>query len=149
VVANHLVHFFLGGADASQMAGRLELRLCRQPLQRAQSPVAGGAARAIGDGDEFGPDALQLGDRLPEGDFGVAGLGRKELEGNADATGFGRGLNHRETSNPAKGLAKAVAPGFSASHSETVSPVPPLIQGGGRTSWRLMAIPVRASQACN
>jgi hypothetical protein len=87
VGANNLVHVLFRGRNAGEVRSGLEMRFLYEPRDRGVGALAGGAAGAIGDGDELRIKGSETLDGGPERRLHLRGLRREELEGDLDRTG--------------------------------------------------------------
>ena len=98
VGACHLVHLLAGGTDAREMGGGGEGGLREDPAHRGVGPVAGAAARPVGDGHEPRIERGEAQDGAPERSFHLLRPGREELERHPDALHSGE--PQREDAQP-------------------------------------------------
>ena len=96
VLPRHVVHLAAGGPDAGQVRRGRQRGLAHESRHGGVGARLGGAARAIGDGDEAGRQWLQPPDAGPELVLQRLRARRKELEGQGRSRQGGRGRQRAE-----------------------------------------------------
>src|SRR5437762_3623035 len=129
------------------MGSRHERGLVEDALDSGVGALAGGATGAVGHGDEIGAQWRQPRDRFPQRLLHLLGLGRKKLEGDADAP-FAAVVDEAALARGDRGIGAHQATSRSAmamrgsrpSQSETAI-LPPEFCSGARLCWRTTSRP--------